>query len=86
MTDARKKIATIIVGKMNPNSESSMQPEMPQEEPSMHEHAASEILDAMQSQDPKALAEALKSFIDMCNSEEPEEESESPMASEPSEY
>jgi hypothetical protein len=82
MKNDKRKMATIIVAKMNKNPEKMM-------EKSQHEGAeqettdeldmiAEEVMNALQSKDVKAFKEAMKSMIEVCmnNSEDYEEESE----------
>lgn len=71
MNDRKKIAAMLVMGlKKKPTPDESAQPTEPdgdEAEPSDHEAAAQEVMDALKSDDVAGFAEALKSFVKMCN-------------------
>jgi len=80
LKDDKKRMATIIVGKLSGKPESMEEKpknEMGDEMDSEMglDAAAEELLSAMHSKDPKMLKHALRSFMEMIMNEMPEESS-----------
>lgn len=71
MSDNKKKMATLIIGKMNGESEEAPKNASGDEvdHDMGYESAAEEMIQAIHSKDAKALKSALKSFISMCMDE-----------------
>jgi len=72
MKDDKKKMASIIVGKMDKPDE-EMEPKegaIPDDSVAL-ESAAEELLQAVESKSPKAVVEAMKSLMDLMDQDEP---------------
>lgn len=76
MSDDKKKMTSVILGKMKPESEAPGGDEVEVDSSPGHMAAAEEILSAVKSNDAASLKNALKSFYDMCASEDYEAPSE----------
>lgn len=95
MSDNKKKLSTLIIGKMKgPNHSDNLKFGAEKEKPMSEggevdnsigiDSASEEVMHAIEKKDVKALTSALKSFMDMCYDEE-QGESKDEEAAEPQE-
>jgi hypothetical protein len=71
MKDDKKKVASVIIAKINGSNREKPQSEGAEIADSDDKDiAADEIMEAIKKSDVKALKEALKSFVEMCSYEE----------------